>query len=230
MIKTEYEQEFKKIKLKKREISFLIIFIVLRQCWKIRKLLEVTKKLVLGAGIGQLSLRCLLTIAAVRLGVLSSRGPRLDYPVSLIRLLGAQDRGLCLVGEGHDGGGGVRGGGGVLGVGEVLQVLVGCVYGAVDGTFGGAAHAVLLCLIQVVGYSSFCTGVKVIFNILFSCFLSVSPYFVTLNNSIYHHARWCFNLMRKPATAVITWRQQHKNRQSCAVSTRQVSLSCILPL
>lgn len=101
-----------------------------------------------------------LTVAAVRLGVLSARGPRLGDPVSIVLLLGTVDRCLCLVGERHDGGGGVRGGGVVLAVGEAVQVLTGGIDGAVDWTLGGATYAVLLRLIQVVGDTGFYTGME----------------------------------------------------------------------
>lgn len=86
----------------------------------------------------------------------------------VLLLLAAVGRRLRLVGERHDGGGGVGGGGGVLGVGEAVQVLAGGVNGAVDGAFSGAAHAVLLCLIQVVGDTSFYRGMEGIFSTVFS--------------------------------------------------------------
>lgn len=75
-------------------------------------------------------------------------------------MLAVVGRHLRLVGEGHDGGGGIGGGGVVLGVGEAVQVLAGGIDGAVNGTFGGAAHAVFLRLIQVVGDTSFYTGME----------------------------------------------------------------------
>lgn len=45
----------------------------------------------------------------------------------------------------------------MLGIGEAVQVLAGGIDGAVNGTFSGAIYAVLLCLVQVVGDTSFCT-------------------------------------------------------------------------
>lgn len=87
--------------------------------------------------------------------------------MAIFLLLAAVGRRLRLVGERHDGGGGVGGGGGVLCVGEAVQVLAGGVDGAVNGTFGGATHAVLLRLIQVVGDTSFYTRMELIFSTLF---------------------------------------------------------------
>lgn len=55
----------------------------------------------------------------------------------------------------------------MLGVGEAVQILAGGIYGAVDGAFCGASHAVFLCLIQVVGDASFYTGTEVIFSTVF---------------------------------------------------------------
>lgn len=110
-----------------------------------------------------------LTVAAVRLGVLSSRGPRLGDPVSIVQLLGTVDRCLRLGGERHDGGGGIGGGGVVLAVGEAVQVLTGGIDGAVDWTLGGATYAVLLRLIQVVRDTGFYTGIEVTFIIVFFC-------------------------------------------------------------
>lgn len=109
-------------------------------------------------------LKSFLTTAAVQLGVLSSRWTGLGNPVAVVLLLTAVWWNLCLVGERHDGGGSVRSGGVVLGVGETVQVLAGGVNRAVDGTFGGASHAVLLSLIQVVGDASFYTGTEVGFS------------------------------------------------------------------
>lgn len=100
----------------------------------------------------------LLTVAAVGLGVLSPRGSRLGDPVSFVLLLAAVGRRLYLVAERHDGGGSIGCGGAVLGVGEAVQVFAGGIYSAVDGTFGGASHAVLFCLVQVVGDTGLCTG------------------------------------------------------------------------
>lgn len=100
----------------------------------------------------------LLTVTAVRLGVLSSGWTQRRDPLSFIRPLCAWSRHLRLVGEGHDGGGGIGSGGHVLGVGEAVQVLTGGVNGAVDGTLSGAAHAVFLCLVQVVGDTGVCRG------------------------------------------------------------------------
>ncbi len=48
----------------------------------------------------------------------------------------------------------------MLGVRKAVQVLTGGINGAVDWTFSGATHAVLLCLVQVVGDTSFCTVVE----------------------------------------------------------------------
>lgn len=84
--------------------------------------------------------------------------------MAVVLLLTAVGWNLCLVGERHDGGGSVRSGGVVLGVGETVQVLAGGINRAVDGTFGGASHAVLLSLIQVVGDASFYTGMEVGFS------------------------------------------------------------------
>lgn len=106
-----------------------------------------------------LSSWCLLTVAAVGLGVLSSRGSRLGDPVSVVLLLAAVGRRLCLVAERHDGGGSVGSGGVVFGVGKAVQVFAGSIYGAVDGTFSGSSHAVLLRLVQVVGDTGFYTAV-----------------------------------------------------------------------
>lgn len=100
----------------------------------------------------------LLTVAPVWLSVLSSGGPRLGDPVSLALLLTAVRRHRRLAAERHDGGGCVGGGGVVLGVGEAVQIFAGGIYSAIDGTFGGATHAVLLRLVQVVGDASFYTG------------------------------------------------------------------------
>lgn len=111
----------------------------------------------------------LLTVTAVRLGILSPGGSRLGDPVSIILLLATVGRCLRLVGERHNGGGGIGGGGVVLGVGEAVQVLAGGIDGAVDGTFGGATYAVLLCLIQVVGDTSFYTWMEVTFSRFLAC-------------------------------------------------------------
>lgn len=100
----------------------------------------------------------LLTVAAVWLGVLSSGWTQRGDPLSFIRLLCTWSRRLRLVGERHDGGGGIGSGGHVLGVGEAVQVLVGGIYGAVDGTLGGATQAVFLRLVQVVGDTGICRG------------------------------------------------------------------------
>ena len=70
--------------------------------------------------------------------------------MSVILLLTTVSRRLRLIGNGHDGGGGVRSGGAVLGIGEAVKVLTGCINGAVDWTLCGASHTVFLCLIQVV--------------------------------------------------------------------------------
>lgn len=86
--------------------------------------------------------------------------------MSIVLLLAAGGRRLRLVGKRHDGGGGVGGGGGVLGVSEAVQVLAGGVDGAVDGAFSGAIYAVLLRLVQVVGDTSFCTGIEGILALL----------------------------------------------------------------
>lgn len=102
----------------------------------------------------------ILTVAAVGLGVLSSRWPWLGDPVSVLWLFDAVGWRLHLVGERHDGCGGVWGSGVLLGVGEAVQVLAGGVDGAVDGAFSGATYAVLLSLVQVVGDTSFCTGME----------------------------------------------------------------------
>lgn len=91
-----------------------------------------------------------LTAGAVRLGILGSGGSWLGDPVPFVLLVAALSWRLRLVGEGHDGSGGIRSGGGVLAVGEAMQVLTGCVDGAVDRTLSRAPHAVLLRLIQVV--------------------------------------------------------------------------------
>lgn len=95
-----------------------------------------------------------LTVAAVRQGVLSPGRTKWRDPVSFV--LTPVSLRLRLAAEGHDGGGGVGSGGHVLAVGEAVQVLTGGVNGAVDRTFGGAAHAVLLCLVQVVGDTGVC--------------------------------------------------------------------------
>lgn len=110
------------------------------------------------------------TVVALWLGVLSPGGSRLGDPVAVVLLLATERRRLRwwgrrrhrlrLVGERHDGGGGVGGGGVVLGVGEAVQVLAGGVDGAVDGSLGGAADAVLLRLVQVVGDAGFCKEKK----------------------------------------------------------------------
>lgn len=92
-----------------------------------------------------------LTVTAVRLGVLRSGRAQLGDSATVIRLLDNVSRRRRLFGERHDGGGGVGSRGHVVAVGEAVQVLAGGVDGAVDGTFGGAAHAVFLCLVQVVG-------------------------------------------------------------------------------
>lgn len=89
--------------------------------------------------------------------------------MSVILLLAAVGRCLCLVGERHNGGGGVGGGGGVLGVGEAVQVLAGGIDGAVDGAFGGATYAVLLRLIQVVGDTGFYAGMEATFSRFLAC-------------------------------------------------------------
>lgn len=67
---------------------------------------------------------------------------------------------MGLVAERHDGCGCVRGGRGVLGIGEAVEVLTGGVDGAVYGAFSGAAYAILLRLVQVVGDTSFYTGME----------------------------------------------------------------------
>lgn len=48
----------------------------------------------------------------------------------------------------------------MLGIGEAVEVLTGGVDGAVYGAFGGAAYAILLRLVQVVGDPSFYTGME----------------------------------------------------------------------
>lgn len=111
-----------------------------------------------------------LTAGALWLGVLGPGGSWLGDPVAVVLLLAAERRRrwrrwwrrrrLRLVGERNDGGGGVGGGGGVLGVGEAVQVLAGGVDGAVDWTLCGAADAVLLRLVQVVGDAGLCTDTK----------------------------------------------------------------------
>lgn len=87
--------------------------------------------------------------------------------MSVVLLFAAVGWRLRLVGERHDGCGGVGGGGVVLGVGEAVQVFTSGIYSAVDRTFGGATHAVLLCLVQVVGDTGFYTVVKVRLNTVF---------------------------------------------------------------
>lgn len=111
-----------------------------------------------------------LTTVALRLSVLNPRGSRLGDPVAVVLLLAAEHwcwwlrRRRChrlrLVGERHNGGGGIGSGGAVRGVGEAVQVLAGGVDGAVDRTLGGATNAVLLCLVQVVGDAGFCKQKK----------------------------------------------------------------------
>lgn len=112
---------------------------------------------------------CLLTITAVGLSVLSSRGTWLGDPMSVVLLLAAVGQHLSLVAKRHDGGGSVGGGGVVLGVGVAVQVFAGGIYGAVDGAFSGATHAVLFCLVQVVGDTGFYTGVEVTVSIVSEC-------------------------------------------------------------
>lgn len=96
--------------------------------------------------------------AAVGLGVLGGGSGGLGDPVAAILLCGAVRALERLVGEGHDGSAGVGRGGGVGAV-KAAEVLGGGVDGAVDRAFGGIARAVLLCLVQVVGYARFwCRG------------------------------------------------------------------------
>lgn len=48
----------------------------------------------------------------------------------------------------------------MLGIGEAVEVLTGGVDGAVYRAFSGAAYAILLRLVQVVGDTSFYTGME----------------------------------------------------------------------
>lgn len=98
----------------------------------------------------------LLTVTAVWLGVLSPGWTQRGDSLAFVQLLSTWSWHLCLVGERHDGGGGIGSGGHVLGVGEAVQVLIGGINGAVDRTLSGATHAVLLRLVQVVGDSGVC--------------------------------------------------------------------------